>query len=142
MVAQMNEGPVRFNSGKAKRDTAHDVVPFYLGDDDTVLTALRPKTAILIDLAAVLIDDSDEIRQITGLGNLLAEILDDDSYAHLAARLRDRDDALDLDDPDLIEALRYLVGLWYGRPIGKRAGSSSQPAPTGKRSTVRRRSKG
>ena len=133
--------PVRVGGGTSSRNTIHDRFPFYLGDDDTVLIGTRPKMAVLIDLVAGMTDDGDPMRQAAVFNEFLSEVLDEDSEAYLRSRLRDREDDLDLDHPDIEAMFKTLVGVWYGaRPTGGRRGSSAPSARTGKRSTVRARS--
>jgi hypothetical protein len=125
-----------------KRDRTNDLVHFQLDDDDTVLVANRPKQAALLNVAKAVggLDDADELGAAGMLDDLLDKIIDADSAAYLRERFDDPDDDLDLDVLEPI--MKQLIGLWYGRPTGRRPGSSGSPQRTGKRSTVRRRSGG
>ena len=124
------------------RDTTNDRVPFRLGDNDTILVGKRPKLAVLLKLASVLTDDSNELAQAGALDGFIDKVLTEDSAAHLRARLEDEDDDLDLDSPGFVMMFQTLVGLWYGGPTGGRGASPRSRSATGKRSTGRRPSKG
>lgn len=138
---QIEQTPLRITAPQEERDTTHDRVPFYLGeDDDTIYTAVRPKMAVLLDVAEAVADDSNEMAQAAAFKTLLQQVLDAASYSSIRMRLMDPKDELDLDHPLIQQMFRDLVGLWYGGPTGRPAGSSRSRGTTGRRSTVRRRS--
>lgn len=139
------EEPVvlQFAGAETDRDTTNDHVPFQLADDDTTTYhARRPKMAILLKVATALNDDSDPIKQAGSFHDLIGRVLEPESAEALHARLEDEDDDLDLDSPGIENMFKTLVGLWYGGPTGKPRASRSSPSRTGRRSTVRARSKG
>lgn len=132
--------PLQINSGADDRDTSDDRIPFRLDDDPTILTATRPKMAVLVRILATLGDDSNPLRQAVELEGLLDYVVDKESATHLRGRFLDPDDAVDL--LALGPIIQTLAGRWYGGPTGGRAGSRTSPPRTGKRSTVRQPSKG
>jgi len=123
------------------RDKTNDLVPFRLGDDDTVYTARRPKMAVLLRVAATLDDDTNPLAQAASFEALLGKILTPDSAAAIRERLEDDDDDLDLDSPGIENLFQTMLGLWYGGPTTKRRGSAGSQSRTGRRSTVRARSR-
>lgn len=135
--------PVRITATtNQRRDTTNDRIPLSLGDSDEVYLAVRPKAMVLLRIAQVLVDDTqDEMAQMAAFNHLLEKVLDADSHAALIARLEDEADPLDIDSPEVEEMFKFLVGLWYGRPTGSLAGRQRSSKATGKRSTVRSRSK-
>jgi hypothetical protein len=138
------DGPevVRFDAATEPRDRSQDRIPFALGDDDTVMYAVRPKVVILMDVAASLADSENVFGQARAVNEFIDKILDDDSRLYLRERFDDPDDDMDLDNDDLISAMEYVVGRWYGRPTGSRPGSPEPRSRSGKRSTAKRRSRG
>jgi hypothetical protein len=132
------------------RDRSGDLIPFQLQakDPDTgdmvthpdVLTARRPKMAIMLELLAALGDETNEIRQALALDGLLDKVLVPDDVPLLRARLKDPDD--DLDVLGLVPILTTLVGRWYGGPTTKPSGSPRTQRSSGRRSTASKRSKG
>lgn len=125
-----------------KRDNTHRVVHFTLDDDPTVLVAIRPKQAALLQVAktAGALDDADQLGAVGMLDDLLERLLDAESLAYLRERFDDEDDDLDLDVLEPI--MKQLIGLWYGRPTGRPGASARSQRKIGKRSTVRRPSGG
>lgn len=145
MTAQGTEDvqALHITAPEPTRDTTQDRFPFYLGNDDTVLTGTRPKMAVLLRIVAAMGDDSDPLAQAAAFDLFLDKILDVDSVAYVRARMEDDDDDLDLDHPLIEQMFQTLVGVWYGtRPTGGRRGSAASPSRSGKRSTVRSRSRG
>lgn len=146
-MAQVQEEAdvLQFGGAETDRDKSNDHVAFMLGDDDedpNVYHAQRPKMAVLLQIAAVLDDDTNPMAQAGAFDGLLDEILDTESVELIRARLRDKDDDLDLDSPGIVNMFQTLVGLWYGRPTGKPRASRGSSSRTAKASTVRRRSGG
>lgn len=136
--------PVLIVGGDPTRDTSNDRFPFRLGaTDDKILTATRPKMATILDMVDSLFNEANPVAQASAFNDLLSEVLDDASEKHVRARLRSKDDDLDLDHPDLQAMFKTLLAMWYpqARPTGGRPGSSRPSARTGKRSTARSRSK-
>lgn len=133
---------LQFAGANDDRDTSNDVQPFQLADNPTVLVGVRPKMAILLDLVEVMYDDSDQVRQAIALREFIDLVLDEPSAKHLHERLHDPDDKFDLDAPGFSNMFQTLVGLWYQGPTGGPRASSSSRGRTGKRSTVRKRSRG
>lgn len=137
--------PLHITAPAPTRDTTQDRFPFYLGDDDTVLTGTRPKQAVLLRIVGAMGDDSDPMAQAAAFDQFLDKVLDGDSVAHLRGRMEDDDDDLDLDHPLVVQMFETLIGVWYGpraRPTGGRRGSSVPPSRSGTRSTARSRSRG
>lgn len=133
---------LQFAGAETDRDTSNDHVQFHLGDDPTIYHAKRPKMAVLLKAAAVLDDDTNPLAQATSFNDLIAKVLEPESAEAVHARLQDEDDDLDLDSPGIKNMFQTLVGLWYGRPTGKRPALRGSQARTGRRSTVRARSQG
>lgn len=143
--APPEDEPVLIVGGESTRDTTNDRFPFMLGSDDNrVLVGTRPKMATILDMVDALFNEANPVAQAKAFNELLSEVLDDESEQIVRARLRDKADDLDLDHPDLQAMFKTLLSLWYpqARPTGGRPGSSRPSARTGKRSTVRSRSKG
>jgi hypothetical protein len=134
----IDPAPVRFDA-PARENRDGDVIPFYLGEDDTVLIARRPKMAALMNLAKGLESDND-LEKVRVFDEFLDTVLEPESAEYLRDRFDDPEDDLDLDALD--KPLQYLVGRWYKRPTGSRPASQRSPRRTGKASTVRARSKG
>lgn len=155
-----NPAPQRIQGPAPVRDTSLDVLPFcwdyWTTDDtgqpevvydDTLLTAHRPKQAVLLRAASVLalIDDgTDDFdpEVANQLYDFLTVMLDEPSAAYVRERLEDPEDGRDI-DPDLSALLSSLVGRWYGGRAPKAPAVSQRPrSTTGKRSTGRSRSTG
>lgn len=136
----INAEPIQFQTKRrSAEEKAGDVVLWQLDDDDTVLTARRPKMAVLLELVQGLESES-QIEQVNVFDRFLDQVLDEDSAEHLRERFRDPEDDLDMDSLD--GPLQYLVGKWYNRPTGSRRAGAASPRRTGRASTVRSRSKG
>lgn len=125
--------------GDKKRDTTGDVRQFVIVDDEDealtdVLTAHRPKAAVLMKLARAASSD-DEMVLMGVYDDFLDSVLDKESADYLRARFEDPEDILDLDHLDT--PMKALVGLWYRRPTTKSAASSTRRPRSGRRSTVR-----
>lgn len=114
--------------------------------DPAILVAIRPKTARLLDLAAGVPLDaitSGSVENLAAAGMLgvwkqvMEEILDEESYAYLDARLKDREDTLDL--THMGPTMEVLQERWFGGPTGSRSGSPKQRPRSGKKSTVNKR---
>lgn len=143
---------LQFAGGTEGRDKTNDRVLFRLAAADAdgevieapfVYTAVRPKMAILLRLAAAMDDDASPMKQAAAFDDLLPRILDEKSFAELDRRLCDPEDDMDLDSPGIQNMFETLVGLWYGgRPTVGRPASRGSSARTGRRSTVRSRSAG
>ena len=132
---------LQFAGAETDRDKTNDHVPFQLGDDPTIYHGKRPKMAVLLKVAAVLDDDTDPLKQATSFNDLIEKVLEPESAEALHERLLDEDDDLDLDSPGIENMFQTLVGLWYGRPTGKRPALRGSQPRTGRRSTVRARSR-
>ena len=126
---------LQFAGADEDRDRSNDHVPFQLAGDDTIYEARRPKIAVLLRCVKALGDDQDELAQVAAFDDLLDRILEPESAAALRERLEDDDDDLDLDSPGIANMFQTLVGLWYGRPTGRRPASRRSPSRTGRRST-------
>lgn len=121
--------------------------PFTIGDDPTILYALRPKKQYLLNFAVIVgaLDEKDATpetlaRGMAMLGDFLDRILLPESRDYLTARFDDPEDPWDIDV--LTPTVQGLVGLWFARPTGSRAGSSGTRRNASKRSTARLRSQG
>lgn len=121
-----------------EQDADGSVIPFRLDDDEKVLTAVRPKMAILVHVLAALGDDANPLRQAVELERLLDKVVDKESAAHMRERFLDPEDSLDL--MILGPVIETLVGKWYGGPTGKRPASPGSRMRSGTSSTGRRRS--
>jgi hypothetical protein len=77
----------------------------------------------------------DIVTQLNALYDLLEDILGEEDYLKIEARLRDRYDALDMQT--LFPAVRELVTGQTGFPTQSPSDSSSSERPTGRRSTGR-----
>jgi hypothetical protein len=133
-------GPAPLVIKTPEQDADGAIIPFRLDDDEKVLTAVRPKMAILVRVLAALGDDSNPMKQAIELERLLDKVVDEDSAAHLRERFYDTDDDLDL--LVLGPVIETLVGKWYGGPTGKRPASPGSRSRSGPSSTGRRRSRG
>lgn len=127
--------PLHFG-GEEERDKTGDHRTFVLVDSEDqpmtdVLNAYRCKQWMLIKIA--------QAEGQEQLDLFLDEVMDEESADYLRDRFDDPDDDLDVDH--LAPAIEGLVGLWYGRPTGRSAGSSRRRGNprSGRRSTVRRR---
>lgn len=142
MTEDTQDQPVRIVTGQKTRDTTNDRFVFQLGDDDTVLVALRPPLAVMLTMIESLTDETNVLAQAASFNRLITEVFPDESEAYLRGRLEDRDDELDLDHPLFVEMFQTFVAIWYpgAGPTGGRRGSSASSARTGKRSTARSRS--
>lgn len=138
MTADHAEDPAVLNFRTPKRDRAGAVVPFTLDDDPTILTATRPKQAVLIDLYRQMeATDEKDPALLQVFDDFMHICFDEETQAYLNARFHDPDDDADIDTLNpIIEA---LMGAWYRRPTTRPSGSSQPSRRSGPRSTGRRR---
>jgi len=153
------DAPQRIQAPAPTRDTSNDTLTFCwdywtTGDDgqpevvydDHLLTAHRPKQAVLLAAITALadLDDGDDETFdpaiAHALQNFVSTVLDEPSAGYVQERLEDPADGRDI-DPDLQALVTSLVGRWYGGRSPKAPGGSQRPrSTTGKRSTARSRS--
>jgi hypothetical protein len=129
-------GVLNFKS--PKRDAVGAVVPFTIDDDPTILTATRPKQAVLIDLYRkmdVVGEEDPAIIQV--FDEFMRVCFDQETQDYLNSRFRDPDDDADIDT--LQPVIETLMGVWYRRPTTKSSASSGPSRRSGPRSTGRRR---
>ena len=102
--------------------------------DDHELTA-HPATTGQV---ALLVQGGRErgIRSVTSLFEFFSDILDDDDWKIVHAKLRDGMDVELLNDIAM-----WLIGEWSGRPTTSPSASSATRNGTGSRSTVKRQAK-
>jgi len=104
-----------------------------------VLTARRPKTAVLMRLAVVDPNSKDIATIVRVVDTFLDNVLDRESRDYIRGRFDDPDDDWDFDL--VIPVINACKARWYGgRPTGRATGSSGSPSSRGKRSTGRSRS--
>lgn len=137
---QPDENVLIFATPTQDRSTA--TILFRLDDDETVLTAIRPKQARLLTLVKGVgsLSEADQIQAASILDDLMRLVFDPDTVTYFEDRFADDDDDCDLDVLEPI--LGQLVEVWFGGPTGGRRGSSPTRKRTGPRSTVRSRSGG
>lgn len=128
---------------KAKDDpAARERVPFTLDDDPTILWAIKPKTAVLLNLGAVAaraLEQDDQLIILALYDMFMDTVLDDDSAEYLRGRFHDPADSYDFEMLDPV--MEALLGRWYRRPTGRQPASVTLPRTTGRRSTGTARSK-
>ena len=135
--------PLALTSTKKSDDGIGERTPFTLNDDPTVLWAVRPKNAQLMNMMrdlTVAKEHQDMAVLLSAYDMFMDTCLDPESSGYLRAEFADPDSPLDVDDLDVV--MEAIVGKWYRRPTKKPAGSSGLQRSTGKRSTGRARSKG
>lgn len=153
------DAPQRIQAPAPTRDTSIDTLVFCwdywttgtdgtpeVVYDDQLLTAHRPKQAVLLAAITTLteLDDGDDETFdpaiAAALQRFVRTVLDEPSAAYVQERLEDPEDGRDI-DPDLQALVTSLVGRWYGGRTPKAPGGSQRPrSATGKRSTARSRS--
>lgn len=129
--AAMTEQSFEVKKRKVKRAAAE----FTLADDpEVLLTAYKPKAAILLPIASLLNNAKhDELAEAQAIDMFLDMVLAAESRDYIKGRLNDPEDDLDVDD--LTPIIEWLQGQWSERPTGSRAGSSPRSRTNGKRST-------
>lgn len=126
--------PVLTITTNQDRDTTNDLVP--VDFDGVMIYGERPKMAVLLKVVQVMMDATNPLLQGQALVEFVPSVLDEESAAHVQARLEDPDDPLDLDNPAILSLFQGLIGLWYGRPTGKPPVLRDRLPRSGKRSTA------
>lgn len=111
-------------------------IRFTLGDDPFIFTAIRPKSAILIQLSSI--DEGDPMQLARAASQFINAVFDKESKDYLWGRLLDPEDDWDYDV--LIPVIDTLKERWFKRPPGSRPGSAKQRRRSGPSSTARSRS--
>lgn len=111
---------------------APDSVTFDL--DGVIMTAVRPKTAVTLDLASQ--EGAPTLQQIHAIQRFLNATLDESSRVHLNKRLWDPKDDLDVTSPEFMRIVQYIVEEVVARPTRSSSPSIAQPGATGGPSTV------
>lgn len=96
-----------------KAKTKQDTIRFKV--DGETMTAIRPKSWTTLETAAGA-DENNPAAAAKASIDMITGMFDAASRQRLLARLRDPDDALDLNDVQ--EYLTWLTEEWSGRPTG------------------------
>lgn len=95
-----------------------------VGLDGVAMTVKRPKTAVLLDYATI--EAAAPLEQVRLVQNFLNDVLDGPSRTHLALRLRDPDDDLDISSPGF---LAFIEAAFEELGLGPTVPSSGSPTP-------------
>lgn len=112
VAPDVESAPKAFATSKKARDD--EPVTFTL--DERTYTAHRPKQSVFVALAAAA---GNTVEQIKVVPRFIDASLEPADRAHIAARLRDPDDDLDIDD--LVPIFNYLMEEFTGRPTGSQS---------------------
>ena len=104
--------------------------------DGETLTAYRPKSYALVELTEAA--EGDTITQVKAIVAFMNETLDTKSRTYIQGRLRDPEDAFDLED--LVPISQFLTERFGRRPTTRSKASAARPRKTGSASTGRARS--
>jgi len=100
--------------------------------DGHVLTAIEPKSAALLDLAATAIDGGT-LQQVQAAFDFVQACLPEADWKYLHDRLHDPEDGFELND--LVPIMVWLVEEFLERPTVPPSEPSVRPLSTSKRST-------
>jgi hypothetical protein len=100
--------------------------------DGVMITAFHPGDGQLAYLLAATSSHQSNPEKVAGLINFLVAVMDDDSHAHVAGRLLDRDDPFGLEEVSNI--FEWMVGEWAGRPTKQPSDFQSSRRSAGARS--------
>lgn len=142
-LAPDDDGIISVRTGRDV-DDAPVYQRFRLDDDDEVLTAVRPKMAIMMKLGRSIghAQESTDaaLAAMDAVDIFISHCLVEESSAYVTTRLDDAEDDLDIEH--MLNAITQVLGLWYQRPPTSPPGSSGPRRSPGRRSTVRARSRG
>jgi hypothetical protein len=124
----------KFTTAEELPEERQKTVTFDL--DGTSMTARKPKTYAMVDMANAA--DGDSLTQVKALIQFMNEVLDEKSRGHIQHRMADPDDTFDLED--LAPISNWLMEQFTGRPTTRSRASAARPRKTGSASTARARS--
>lgn len=127
--------PVKsFTTEEQPPEERRESVSFSL--DGVTLTAIRPKTYTMVEMVNA--GEGDTITQVKAIVEFMNETLDVRSRQVIQDRLKDPEDAFDLEH--LAPIAQFLMERFGKRPTSRSKASAVRPEKTGRPSTARARS--